>query len=460
MGMRAWLLLGLVACGADDDGTGSSDETGTVGPHDTGPHTGEDTGVSTETGSTDTGRAPTTGDTGDTAVVPSTADLAFEVLVVDVDGYLSGAAFGDRDGDGVDELLVAVGGYAWSVVAPTVAATPPTVALTSVGAPLTDGFLASIDAGSSGDVDGDGLADVWVATHDAAYLFTSLPASATPMADAATASVAVRAGSVAFAGDVDGDGAVDVLLYDRDAEEVLWFEAPFAGQLTPADAVARFSDAGAAAVITPVGDVDGDGLPDVLVGSTDLGRAWLLANPAPSDATLDAAAVAVVGEPGSSFGSMVAAGDLDDDGVVDLWIGDLRNSWSATDAISGLSLLGSVAHTTIEQPDPDLGYGRATVVADLNGDGVDDLAVGSPFGYDRSAVYVVYGPVPRGAHLLTTLATAGLADVGYPEAHLGVTLGVLDLDHDGDAELAIGATNDATYYAGAGEARWLVREAL
>ena len=146
----------------------------------------------------------------------------------------------------------------------------------------------------------------------------------------------------------------------------------------------------------------------------------------------------------------VAAEDLieggnDDDGAVNVLYG----------FGSGLATLGDQLWTQAspgiegDGAEADDGFGTALAAGDFNGDGIGDLAVGVPFedvaaGADDGdgAVHIIHGS-PTGLQLdndaLFTQATLGIAGDG-PEADdgFGAALAAGDFDGDGLGDLAVG----------------------
>jgi hypothetical protein len=140
--------------------------------------------------------------------------------------------------------------------------------------------------------------------------------------------------------------------------------------------------------VIDAGDVNGDGFSDILVTATgypgsgyNAGRAylWLGGDPLPS-----APIWSVTGRSQESLGRSLAAGDLDGDGVFDLVVGsgdglvdgEPRGRVGVHFGRGGPSSVPDVALLGEERWDR-LGN-AAAVVGDLDGDGYDDLAVGVP----------------------------------------------------------------------------------
>src|SRR5918911_1556765 len=94
--------------------------------------------------------------------------------------------------------------------------------------------------------------------------------------------------------------------------------------------------------------------------------------------------------------------------------------------------------------------GRAVVaLGDVNGDGIADVAVGSPgaspLGRTRAGIVrVVFGRGAPGTVDLATLGAGGFAIRGAPGDHAGTALGSLaDISGDGGPEVIVGAPTAA-----------------
>jgi hypothetical protein len=223
--------------------------------------------------------------------------------------------------------------------------------------------------------------------------------------------------------------------------------------------------------VAAAGDVDGDGLADLLIGAygnddggTDAGAAYLVLGPA-SDGALSAAEAQLTGEDAGDYAgwSVAGVGDWDGDGLADLAIG----AYGADDAASGAGLV----YVVTGGPAGDLDLGASTFMAygesyndaagwsvagagDYTGDGTPDLVVGA-YGDDdggsgAGSAYVVAGGRSGGESL--SLAYAHLVGVSSDDAAGYSVAGAGDTNGDGIDDVLVGAYLDGTGGAGAGAA--------
>ncbi len=251
-----------------------------------------------------------------------------------------------------------------------------------------------------------------------------------------------------------GDGV------DNDCDDAA-YGCGLAGEMALGDADARMTGSaygnefGFAAA--PVGDLDGDGFADLLVGAPGVdevgstaGAAFLLRGPlAPTGTSADATTAWYGESAGDMVGRALAAGDLDGDSVVDLVFGVPFEDTAGDRSGAVYLLLGPSTGGSLADADGRR-YGTDTldaagqtlaVVPDTDLDGADELAVGAPNESAESggagAVYVLdAAPTGTGALADAAAVLTGSAASDY----FGRALtGVDDLDGDGLGDLAVGA---------------------
>lgn len=337
---------------------------------------------------------------------------------------------------------------------------------------------------TAGDGDGDGVEDILVETALGAsgtvYVVTSFGGGLVNLSvasgkidgessDEAALSMAVSAG------DLDGDGFADVLIGTRWADRAYMVNGPVVGEVQVADAdtwILSDDDDQTGTSVAGVGDVDGDGLSDVLVGSpmadgpdvestagdcaTDswghgilAGAARLFLGPAGGTIDVSDADATLWGEDAEDdAGRQVsAAGDLDGDGFSDLYLSAPANCEAAGAAYVVLGpVLGDVnladSDVRFRSEVEDAAVGDALAGAgDSDGDGTPDLLVGAPnleVGGDIQcgAVYLFLGP--RSATWSVSQADATF--YGSKDAFAGSSIASAgDIDADGFGDLIIGA---------------------
>ncbi|MFZ5477262.1 MAG: FG-GAP repeat domain-containing protein, partial [Myxococcota bacterium] len=291
-----------------------------------------------------------------------------------------------------------------------------------------DAVLWSGDPGAAagsavavGDADGDGVADVLAGGPDggAAWLWTGPLAGS--LDDGSAALVVSEASSDAGAAtalcDLDGDGLADVIVgvpgYDyRSTDNGIagWVYAPGpGGTLAIGDldgwvyGTYRGSLGGTA--LACAGDVDGDGLDDVLAGApgatggaSGSGVAYLVAAPPTGASTMAATTYWQGGVRYDEAGAEVAAaGDVDGDGRQDVWVGapgydgEAGAAWLFLGSATG-ALVEDDARTVVRGDVAGGRLGEALAAGDLDGDGADDALVGAPGdtsgGVDAGAVWL------------------------------------------------------------------------
>jgi PKD repeat protein len=391
-------------------------------------------------------------------------------------GYsVSGA--GDVNGDGFDDILVGAplasdgehfeGRATLYLGGPS---GPPTTPDWSFEGDIPERQIGRSLSGA-GDMNGDGFDDVAINGADIILVFLGAREglSPTPVWPIASVGPECAGCTLAHAGDVNGDGLSDLLAgqetysaidreppFDRDIHAgrvLIYYGARERLPTTPGRTLYLGERDAAFGTALGGGDVNGDGLSDVLVGSPGTiypysdsmledgkGGAFLFYSrpgPPPPREIWSAAGEAAHMQLGHD---VAPAGDVNGDGFADVIVG--APAIAATSPITGQALvyfgsaqgLGAQPAWTASGEAAGDGFGFSVASAgDVNGDGYGDVVVGAPAGSGRVAVY--HGSaqgLPAEPNWIATSDQEG-SKFGFAVSTAG------DFDGDGYSDLLVGA---------------------
>jgi hypothetical protein len=357
-------------------------------------------------------------------------------------------------------------------------------------------------------VDGDGLEDILVgapktsrastgSAQGTAYLIyaSTLDGTTQRVLDQADHELLgenggdVAGDALSGAGDLDGDGFADLVIAASENDDGGAYSgkiylvladglgAPGDYELADADHIFIGEAAGdyAGSSVAGAGDVDGDGLADVVVGSgaSSLGGSYsgaahvLLGGSLglSFSNSLSSSDYRILGDPGDGVGVSVAgAGDIDGDARDDLVLGASSADGTGHNQGRVYVVLGGSLGITVTitpssadyiftgQADDDSAGWSVSGGGDVDADGLDDILVGASG--TGPAAYLLLGSSLSGFGHSSTV-DLGLADhIMFGESNTDsagkAVAGGGDFDGDGRADLLIGAfeNDDGGYAAG------------
>ncbi len=374
---------------------------------------------------------------------PGTLSDAWAMLAATADLYAGHgvACAGDGDGDGAGDLVLSASDgpdadgsmrgavYLFGrVEAGTQGLDAAVAVVEGISGVTTIGY----QVGGATDLSGDGAPDISFLEKERGdegieatrvRVFAG-PVSGSLVGDDATATIEFDGMPQLYhysaGGDLDGDGVADVAVgayTDATVGAVYLFSGPFAGLRSRDDRDAEIDSegdesraSGTSHVVGAAGDVDADGLDDLLVGFSfggSAGEAFIVTAPLGGiEHLLDAAARFTGDDPDGGLGGCVAsAGDADADGWADILVSDAAHTTTGAAYLLHGPFSGEISRATHgallvgDGVQHDLVGTACTGAGDMDGDGNDDVAIAAQGSWDYSinetqnpgAVYLVSG---------------------------------------------------------------------
>lgn len=317
---------------------------------------------------------------------------------------VDGIAIGDLNGDGLPDLVVGDFNNNYAAVLLQDTAHPGTF--------LSAKFLGGTHAKPLiADMNHDGIPDIVLFPNDtAAAVLLGNPQNpgsflvpiVTPLGGSDIHSVAVA--------DMNGDKLPDIVVgnYNAKTVSILLNDATHPGSLLPKTDY----PAGVSIFDLAVGDLNRDGKLDVVLGGLFSGVTVLLGSTANPGQLLSPQSYPVTATPAGGRSLGVAIGDIDGDGIPDVVSGNYGPSFDLLLG-NGDGTLGTPT-AYITGPTPDTFEATSMAVGDVDGDGLTDVVVGQF--YQDSAQIFLHQPsaLPLAITATDMSLSATVVHVGNP----------------------------------------------
>jgi hypothetical protein len=235
---------------------------------------------------------------------------------------------------------------------------------------------------------------------------------------------------VSSAGDFNADGLDDVLIGAPgapngigDGRAYIYFGSSTPDQIPDVILIGQPTSF-FGTTVTLIGDYDGDGYSDIAVGAPTARKVFIYFGGPTYDVLPDVVHTGVSLAP---FGSSLAgAGDINGDGLEDLIVGASTSNQAAMDTVSiffGGSPSGSVPNLRLTSLIPGGQFGCSVAfVGDVNGDGYSDFLIGARSESSTGKAYLYFGGAsPDDVADVVFSGSASLTTLGPPSPKLATS---------------------------------------
>lgn len=352
-----------------------------------------------------------------------------------------GIVISDIDGDGKSDMIVAQGGNSISVFRNT--STTGTVSVGSFSSGVEFLTLSGPDGVVASDIDGDGKQDIVVSNSmgNSVSVFRNIstPGSITTNSFDTRFDFTTNTGPIPFAfaiNDIDGDGKPDLVVTNDVNSISVYRNTCTLGSFSTGLFAPKvdFSIMGGPRGVA-LGDIDGDGKPDLAVTSPSVGLVSVFKNTSISG-TIGSASLATKVEFTAGAGPFsIAISDIDGDGKSDLVVTNSMNNTisifrniSTSGSINSGSFAAKVDFNTNNYP-------QYCTIGDINGDGKPDIIIANS---TNNSVSVFRNTSASGS--ITESSFAAKVDFPSGSSPRGVAIG----DIDGDTKPDLLVTNSGS----------------
>jgi hypothetical protein len=336
----------------------------------------------------------------------------------------------DLDGDGKPDLLIADGdSNIVSVYHNT--STPGSISFVKQASYVMDADDYPIGV-TAGDLDGDGKPEIVVSNYYSETISIFLNTS-TPGNISMAPAISYPTGNYSLApsiADLNGDGKPEIIL-SSSGDDILstYTNNSTPGHLSFLPKVDWGLPAGSGPFKVAVGDLDGDGKPDMVAANGNTNLVSVFRNTSATGGAVSFAAHVDFATGNAPQG--VAIGDLDGDGKPDLAV--VNNSDNTVSLLLNTGGGGVIAFA----PHADVPTGNGAydiVISDFDGDGKPDLAVVDLYGNAVS--------VHRNTSTVGNISVG--ANTDYATGDIPFALTTADFDGDGKPDIATANNTAAT----------------